>query len=468
MNGIKIVLLITPTLLMQCWGFSQVWLPVGVGIGCNPSEYVWDLSQTNYGDSLLIAGTIATDGNCNTANAAIFWNGSQYASIATNNGSNISTLAFEYNHRMYASGVFAGIFDSHFQVVAEGDWQTVPGGFSGSANDILIRDSLVYLAGAFSGTVNGLVCTFDGEVLQDYYTGPPCNDITMSLAFYQDTLFIAGGFTSEVSAEAQSGYNKCCKIVNGQLEKVSQGFLTSGFSWSVKEFQDKLYIGGYLRTVNGDAHHTLYYYENGQLHTLADEPDDLVTGMVVHGDGLYVCGDFHSIGDMPCEHVARWDGETWTCLCNDEFTYSQGACDAQCIKDIEVWKDTLYIGGYFTHIGDTEAKRIAKLDMNLSEAFPVHLTENKSWWPELFIQPNPARNRTTIRFSLPPDFSIPDHSQWVMIDLQGREIMREDLSRSAIQSGDIPLDLSSIAPGIYQIHWIMDSVWLDSVKVVVE
>jgi hypothetical protein len=37
-----------------------------------------------------------------------------------------------------------------------------------------------------------------------------------------------------------------------------------------------------------------------------------------------------------------------------------------------------------------------------------------------------------------------------------------------VQSGDIPLDLSSIAPGIYQIHWIMDSVWLDSVKVVVE
>ena len=84
------------------------------------------------------------------------------------------------------------------------------------------------------------------------------------------------------------------------------------------------------------------------------------------------------------------------------------------------------------------------------------------------VFPNPASHRATVRFDLPADFSIPDHSQWVMIDLQGREIMREDLSRSAIQSGDIPLDLSSIAPGIYQIHWIMDSVWLDSVKVVVE
>jgi len=84
------------------------------------------------------------------------------------------------------------------------------------------------------------------------------------------------------------------------------------------------------------------------------------------------------------------------------------------------------------------------------------------------VFPNPANDRAIVRFDLPADFSIPDHSQWVMIDLQGREIMREDLSRSAIQSGDIPLDLSSIAPGIYQIHWIMDSVWLDSVKVVVE
>jgi len=84
------------------------------------------------------------------------------------------------------------------------------------------------------------------------------------------------------------------------------------------------------------------------------------------------------------------------------------------------------------------------------------------------VYPNPANDRATVRFDLPADFSIPDHSQWVMIDLQGRELMRQDLSRSAIQSGDIPLDLSSIAPGIYQIHWILDSVWLDSVKVVVE
>ena len=453
-------------LLMRHWGYSQQWLPVGPGIGCG-SDYVWDINLNADSTELLVAGAIWTNGNCDSARAVLTWDGQYFTAPGGYTPGVQGLLAFEYHSILFSSGPMVSQF-SGFNKIEEGQWQTVPGGFSGSANDILIRDSLVYLAGAFSGTVNGLVCTFDGEVLQDYYTGPPCNDITMSLAFYQDTLFIAGGFTSEVSAEAQSGYNKCCKIVNGQLEKVSQGFLTSGFSWSVKEFQDKLYIGGYLRTVNGDAHHTLYYYENGQLHTLADEPDDLVTGMVVHGDGLYVCGDFHSIGDMPCEHVARWDGETWTCLCNDEFTYSQGACDAQCIKDIEVWKDTLYIGGYFTHIGDTEAKRIAKLDMNLSEAFPVHLTENKSWWPELFIQPNPARNRTTIRFTLPPDFSIPDHSQWVMIDLQGREIMRQDLSRSAIQSGDIPLDLSSIAPGIYQIHWIMDSVWLDSVKVVVE
>jgi hypothetical protein len=455
-------------LLMRHWGYSQQWLPVGPGIGCGDGEYVWDLSHSEFGDSLLIAGRIASDGSCEEMRAAIVWSGSEFYPLGNIFGGTESNLVFQHHGVFYSSGHVISSEPEGLNYIESGQWLTFPGSFGGGAKDFLIRDSLVYLAGAFSGTVNGLVCTFDGEVLQDYYTGPPCNDITMSLAFYQDTLFIAGGFTSEVSAEAQSGYNKCCKIVNGQLEKVSQGFLTSGFSWSVKEFQDKLYIGGYLRTVNGDAHHTLYYYENGQLHTLADEPDDLVTGMVVHGDGLYVCGDFHTIGDMPCEHVARWDGEAWTCLCNDEFTYSQGACDAQCIKDIEVWKDTLYIGGYFTHIADTEAKRIAKLDMNLSEAFPVHVTENKSWWPELFIQPNPARNRTTIRFSLPPDFSIPDHSQWVMIDLQGREIMRQDLSRSAIQSGDIPLDLSSIAPGIYQIHWIMDSVWLDSVKVVVE
>jgi hypothetical protein len=55
--------------------------------------------------------------------------------------------------------------------------------------------------------------------------------------------------------------------------------------------------------------HTIYYYENGQLHHLTEEPDALV---YVNEKLIKVdCTSpaiFINIGSMPCEHVARWDG----------------------------------------------------------------------------------------------------------------------------------------------------------------
>jgi len=144
------------------------------------------------------------------------------------------------------------------------------GGFEGSANDYLIRDGLLYLAGAYIGAANGLVCTFDGDVLQDYYTGLPNSEIAMSLAFYEDTLHVCGGVGSEVGEETNGGYAKCCKIVNGQLQKVAQGFPTGGFAWSVKWFQNKLFINGHLRLLYSDIHHRLYYYKNGALHIIPE------------------------------------------------------------------------------------------------------------------------------------------------------------------------------------------------------
>jgi hypothetical protein len=84
------------------------------------------------------------------------------------------------------------------------------------------------------------------------------------------------------------------------------------------------------------------------------------------------------------------------------------------------------------------------------------------------VYPNPARDRTNIRFELPADFSIPDQSEWVMIDMQGREVKRQLLSRSDIQLRELTLDLTNVQPGMYQIHWVSGTVWLDSVKVMVE
>jgi hypothetical protein len=383
------------TLLIWGDGFSQNWQQLGLGLACQNGYYLWDLGVKNDSSLLMASGAFWTDGDCDSMTACVTWDGQLFTEIAEVSSTINATLAFEFDDNYYSCGLLVHQDNSpqvynYLNIEVDGIWDTVPSGFEGAAMDYRERDGIIYLAGAFQlcgGIPCGLVCTFDGNQVQPYYTGSQDSDYALSVDFYQDTLFVGGNFTGNDGLFSQ-GYNKLCKIVNGQLAKVENGFTGGGMGAALANFQDKLYAGGWLRQMGDSIFHSVLYYENGTLHTLPEEPDNLVFAMKAYDGGLYVAGDFHFIGDMPCEHVARWDGEAWTCLCNDTFFIQDSTlCDGQCIKDIEVWNDTLYVAGIFNRIGSTVAKRIAKLDMKLSEAFP---SGNNETGCSISLSPNPT------------------------------------------------------------------------------
>ena len=71
------------------------------------------------------------------------------------------------------------------------------------------------------------------------------------------------------------------------------------------------------------------------------------------GGRLYAVGTFSTIGGVAAQHVARWDGATWTPIGDaNDWVYAVAVAP----------NGDVYVGGRFTQIGGVAASRIARWD----------------------------------------------------------------------------------------------------------
>lgn len=82
--------------------------------------------------------------------------------------------------------------------------------------------------------------------------------------------------------------------------------------------------------------------------------------------------------------------------------------------------------------------------------------------------PNPANSIANISFSFPTDYSPPKNNQLVVVDMQGREVMRENVSLFGQANIAVEMDVSKLSAGIYTVHWVSENAWMDSVKLMKE
>ena len=125
-----------------------------------------------------------------------------------------------------------------------------------------------------------------------------------------------------------------------------------------------LYIGGEFQRANGvDAPRIARW--NGTSWSALGPPGSgmnaPVHDLVVFDDGsgpaLYAAGNFTTAGGVPCSHVAKWDGASWSPL---------GAGTGGSVNVLAVFDDgsgpALYAGGVFTPAVGGVANRIARWD----------------------------------------------------------------------------------------------------------
>src|SRR3989337_1802800 len=72
-----------------------------------------------------------------------------------------------------------------------------------------------------------------------------------------------------------------------------------------------------------------------------------VHAMEVHGNALYVAGDFDQASGIPTSYLAKWDGTQW-------YPFNMTFGNFPLIRDIAFFSDSLIISGNFPSIdGDT-------------------------------------------------------------------------------------------------------------------
>lgn len=402
MNSRLTVAIILVLLLVVAPCYTQTWLPVGPGINCGYVIYgVEDIYVTKDNSKLLIAGTIASDGHCDTMRTVLTWDGDNYYQSAIADSSHAqSRLVFEFNNKTYAHGSFIPSSDFTLNIINdENEWEPIINGVTGALQDVRIKDGKAYISGWLDecdGVPCNLVCTYDGQHAEPYYTGPEMGGFGYCIEIYNDTVFVGGNFSGPGYPHELYGTGTCCKVVGSHIEDITSDYLGGGAIFDMEIFDGKLYLAG-TSHVNDNIRHTLFYYDKGSLHTLPTEPNMQIEAIKSYKGGLYVTGPFDKIGETPCNRVARWDGYSWTCLCNENFSGNYGF-----MRDIEVWKDTLYIGGSFRGIGNVETKCIAKMDAALSALFPHDIQEQLN----VALYPSPTLFYITIEANRPVDVKI--------------------------------------------------------------
>jgi uncharacterized delta-60 repeat protein len=84
------------------------------------------------------------------------------------------------------------------------------------------------------------------------------------------------------------------------------------------------------------------------------------------------------------------------------------------------------------------------------------------------MYPNPANDVVNLSYTYPESYVPNNRNEIVIIDMQGREVLRENIFLFASSSNTIEINISSLSSGMYTLHWLSNNAWLDSSKIVVE
>jgi hypothetical protein len=85
------------------------------------------------------------------------------------------------------------------------------------------------------------------------------------------------------------------------------------------------------------------------------------------------------------------------------------------------------------------------------------------------VYPNPVRSNCTIKLDLSNSklHSLPVSTRLILTDANGRQIQNITIPPMGLQS-QLDIDMSGMASGVYQAHWLDGKALLDSVQIVKE
>ena len=297
---------------------------------------VWDLYNDN--NNLLYVGGPFTYVNLEEVDQFISWDGTNYTAINGINDFGTIKAIIKYNNNILVGGTFpnvSGLTGTYAFAQWNGTyWQTFGGGgVTGHVRDFTIHNDSLIMCGDFEhigeDEYNKIAAYYDGNWINMGYWGQwvssveSLNGELYGGGYYGLRKFLGdtewevfedqpNGNVYELKTDTINSFLYVCGGFNQIGDSISYGVaIWDGFGWD--------YTGEYCHTTIWPQATAIYR-------------GDLFTG----------CGKYYDNETEDRIFITRWNGATWDSI---------GGAFNDNIFALEVFRDTLYIGGGFSYWG---------------------------------------------------------------------------------------------------------------------
>jgi trimeric autotransporter adhesin len=361
---------------------GSTWSALGTGMGVNSDVYALTVFDDGGGPALYAGGAFGWAGGVNARRIAK-WNGVEWFNLTTKLDNPVLALTvFDDGNgpALFAGGTFtsvAGISLNHIAKKNGDGWAPLSTGMNGNVLALTVFDDgggpALYAGGDFTtagGVTRNRIAKWNGNNWSALGTllGTGVSGRVNALAVFDDgggpALYAGGSFTTAGGVSA----NYIAKWDGTTWSALGTGLDSHVLTLAV--FDDgggpALYAGGIFTTAGGVSANRIAKW-NGAEWSVVDTGvsgshpsySTRVFALSVFDDGggpaLYAAGHFSTAGGVSVNHIARWDGSTWSAL----GTGLNGTVRALAVFDDGVGP-ALYAGGAFWAAGEVSARRIAK------------------------------------------------------------------------------------------------------------
>ena len=288
------------------WNGSS-WSPLGSGMsGAGTTRATGVLALVRLADDSLVAGGVFTTAGGVGANNIAHWNGTSWSPLGSGISASdpfVSAIATRSGSDIVAGGWFMTAGGVSANGVARWDgssWSPL----ATSSNAVYSLCELPggdLVAGGSFATMGGVladsVARWNGTSWSAFGTG--MNGVVVALATLPDGSFVA--CSSNTVARRSGGSWSLLGSANGEVSAVT--CLPNG----------DIVVGGYMTAIAGIPVNHVARWNGTSWSPMGSGLDGLVMALLTLPNGDVVAGgNFSTAGGTWVQHIARWDGSTWS------------------------------------------------------------------------------------------------------------------------------------------------------------
>jgi hypothetical protein len=273
---------------------------------------------------------------------------------------------------LYAGGQFTtagGVPANYIAKWSGSTWSALGSGMNQSVCALAVSGPSLYVGGTFTtagGVPANYIAKWDGSAWSALGSGMGRNDdyesAVVALAVSGTNLY-AGGYFSMAGGMPASHIAKWNGSSWSVLGLGMSSYPYPDYSASVNALAvsgTNLYAGGEFSTAGGVPANHVANWDGSTWSALGSGMNGEVFALVASGTDLYAGGLFTMAGGVPAKYITKWDGSTWSALGSGVNALGSGMNIV--VEALAATGTDLYAGGRFTTAGGVPANYIAKWD----------------------------------------------------------------------------------------------------------